>query len=432
MIHLEWSIVPLSGVTTVPRPEINAERLHASIAQYASIGGTPNHGVTRLALSDEDKLARDLLCADLRALGLQPRVDDLGTISAIRSGSHSVAPILVGSHLDTVIKGGRYDGALGVLGALEVLRTLDDLGIETNLPVALVNWTNEEGVRFEPAMTCSGVAAGRFTAEYVYGRTDRNGVSFGAELDRIGYRGNESNRPLPISAYLELHIEQGPVLESRNAPVGVVGGIVGITWSEVTIIGQADHAGPSPMSIRRDALSAAAEIILGVEQIALNRDDTAVATVGRLVAEPNVINTIPGVVRFSVDFRHQDPAILDAQVSALEQLVQSVASRRGVQATVERFWTSEPTPFAPNVIEAVSASMEELGLGSASLWSGAGHDAKYIADIAPSGMIFVRSQNGLSHCEEEYSTPEDIEAGVNVLLRSVIKLAGISAIGAAQ
>lgn len=409
-----------------PVPAINSDRLHSTLAQYAGIGATPDGGVTRLALSDEDRAVRDLLCSDLLNIGLEPRIDDVGTISAIRGGASEGEPVLIGSHLDTVIKGGRFDGSLGVIGALEALRTLNDHNIVTELPVALVNWTNEEGVRFEPAMTCSGVASGRFPAAYVHQRVDRNGVSFGSELDRIGYRGVLTNRPVPASAYLELHVEQGPVLESLRAAVGAVGGIVGITWSEVTIVGQSDHAGPSPMSIRRDALSAAAEIILGVEQIALNRDDTAVATVGRLVAEPNVINTIPGTVRFSVDFRHRDPAILDAQCDLLVELVAQVSGRRGVHGTVDRFWTSEPTPFHENVVSAVSSSMLDLGLGNSVLWSGAGHDAKYLADVCPSGMIFVRSKNGLSHCEQEYSSPDDIAAGANVLFRSVLKLAGVN------
>lgn len=321
---------------------INAARLHETIARYAAIGATEGGGVTRLALSDEDRQVRDLLCADLVSLGLEPRIDDMGSISAVRPGMDDVPPVLIGSHLDTVVRGGRYDGALGVLGALEVLRSLDDHGIATRKPISLVNWTNEEGVRFEPAMTCSGVAAGRLTPEFVYGRTDNAGIRFGEELDRIGYRGTVENRPVPVSAYLELHIEQGPVLEAMGVPVAAVGGIVGITWTDVQIAGQSDHAGPSPMNLRHDALMAAAEIVLGVEQIALNQDETAVSTVGRIVAKPNVINTIPGEVRFSVDFRHRDQAVLDAEFDQLQQLINRVAKKRGVTATIDRFWISEP------------------------------------------------------------------------------------------
>ena len=409
----------------MPQPlSINPDRLHAAIAELARIGATDGGGVTRLALTDEDRQARDLLCKWLADLGLAPRIDDVGNISAVRPGRESAPPVLLGSHIDTVVRGGRFDGALGVLGALEVIRTLNDHNIETRLPIGLVNWTNEEGVRFEPAMTCSGVATGRFTAEYVADRTDRAGLRFGDELERIGYRGDASNRPLPASAYLELHIEQGPVLESLQLPVGVVGGIVGITWNEVTVSGQADHAGPSPMHLRRDALAATAEIILGVEQIAKRRDETAVATVGRIEAQPNVINTIPGLVRFSVDFRHADPAVLEMQVQALHELVSDVAERRAIETTIERFWTSEPTPFDQGVLDAVRSAAEALGIETGELWSGAGHDAKYLADACPSGMIFVRSRGGLSHCEAEYSDPADIEHGVNVLLNAAIDLAG--------
>jgi N-carbamoyl-L-amino-acid hydrolase len=403
---------------------INADRLHASLAELAQIGATTAAGVTRLALSDEDRQARDLLSAWLRDAGLDPNVDDVGNISAIRPGRDAGPPVLLGSHLDTVVRGGRFDGALGVMAALEVIRTLNDHGIETRLPVGLVNWTNEEGVRFEPAMTCSGVVTGRFTPEYVGERMDRAGLRFADELARIGYQGDAANRPLPATAYLELHIEQGPVLEARGLPAGVVGGIVGITWNEVTITGQADHAGPSPMHLRHDALTAAAEIILGVEQIARQRDETAVATVGRIAAQPNVINTIPGQVTFSVDFRHSDPAILEGQVEKLQELVDGIAFRRGVTVAIERFWTSEPTPFDPNVQAAIRHAATALDIPIGELWSGAGHDAKYLADVCPSGMIFVRSEGGLSHCEAEYSAPADVEAGANLLLNAAITLAG--------
>jgi N-carbamoyl-L-amino-acid hydrolase len=403
---------------------INADRLHASLAELAQIGATTAAGVTRLALSDEDRQARDLLSAWLRDAGLDPNVDDVGNISAIRPGRDAGPPVLLGSHLDTVVRGGRFDGALGVMAALEVIRTLNDHGIETRLPVGLVNWTNEEGVRFEPAMTCSGVVTGRFTPEYVGERMDRAGLRFADELARIGYQGDAAHRPLPATAYLELHIEQGPVLEARGLPAGVVGGIVGITWNEVTITGQADHAGPSPMHLRHDALTAAAEIILGVEQIARQRDETAVATVGRIAAQPNVINTIPGQVTFSVDFRHSDPAILEGQVEKLQELVDGIAFRRGVTVAIERFWTSEPTPFYPNVQAAIRHAATALDIPIGELWSGAGHDAKYLADVCPSGMIFVRSEGGLSHCEAEYSAPADVEAGANLLLNAAITLAG--------
>jgi N-carbamoyl-L-amino-acid hydrolase len=401
---------------------INADRLNASLAELATVGATPAGGVTRLALSDEDRTARLKLTGWLKDLNLEPHFDDLGNIWAVRPGTSNTDPLLLGSHIDTVIRGGRFDGALGVLGALEVLRMLAENNIETDRPIGLVNWTNEEGVRFEPAMMSAGVVANRFTAEYVYDRRDTSGLRFGDELARIDFRGSPSERPKP-GAYLELHIEQGPVLESLNVPVAVVDGIVGITWSEVTVTGQPDHAGPSPMHLRRDPMMAAAELILAVERIAIDRDPTAVATVGRIAAEANIINTIPGKVTFSADFRHQSPEILEAQVESLRMDATTVANRRSVDIDINRFWTSDPTAFDETVRARIGESIAGLGHVVHRMWSGAGHDAKYMAEICPSGMIFVRSQGGLSHCEEEFSTPGDIEVGANVLLQTALAIA---------
>ncbi len=401
---------------------VNGARLNQSVADLAKIGATPDGGVTRLALSDEDAVARARLRGWMEDEGLAVSIDDLGNMIGFRPGRSDGPPVLLASHCDTVVKGGRYDGALGVLGGLEVIRTLNDHRLETELPLALVNWTNEEGVRFEPAMQASGVLAGRFDRDDVYARTDRAGIRFIDELRRIGFEGEIGARPLPASASLELHIEQGPVLEAAGCPVGVVGGIVGITWIEVVLDGQADHAGPSPMHLRRDALAAAAKVISGVEQLALNCDETAVATVGRLQIEPNIINTIPGRAVFSVDFRHRDPVVLERQVKAFAGLVEAVSEATGVSATVRRFWTSEPTPFDPVVVGAIEEALVGLDLPVHRLWSGAGHDSKYLAEICPAGMIFVRSQNGLSHCEQEFSTPSDIEAGANVLLGAALRL----------
>lgn len=402
---------------------VDPDHLNARLAKLARIGATDGGGVTRLALTDEDRDARDLLRHWMTGAGLDVRVDDMGNMVGVRSGQVDAPPVLIGSHLDTVVRGGRYDGALGVLAGLEVIETLNDHHVETRLPIALVNWTNEEGVRFEPAMTASGVVAGRFAREEIDAKADRAGLRLGDELDRIGYRGDHASRPDRTSAYLELHIEQGPVLEAAGLAVGIVGGIVGITWSEVVVTGQADHAGPSPMRLRRDALTAAARIVLAVERLARDRDETAVATVGRLVVEPNVINTIPGRVTFSVDLRHAEPAVLEEQVAELGRIVAEVAAETGTEATLNRFWTSEPTPFAPDVLAAIASSAADLGLDAGSLWSGAGHDAKYLADLCPAGMIFVRSRGGLSHCEEEFSSPEDIAAGANILLHTALRLA---------
>lgn len=403
---------------------VNAQRLHESLRQLAQIGATPGGGVTRLALSSEDQSARNLLRRWMEESALQVRHDDFGNMTGRRAGARAGGAVVMASHIDSVRQGGRYDGAYGVLAALEVMRTLNDNGVTTTKPLELVNWTNEEGVRFEPAMLASGAVAGRFAPEYVYGRTDRDGVRFGDELERIGYRGERQNRPGPIDAYLELHIEQGPVLEDADIPVGVVEGIVGITWSEVVVEGHADHAGPSPMPLRRDALVAAARVIAGVSEIA-GTVEGAVGTVGRIAAEPNVINTIPGKVTMSVDFRHPDLATLDTLLGSLERLTRDVARATNTTMTVTRFWTSEPTPFAADVVAAVQGAADDLGIPVQRLWSGAGHDAKYMQEMAPSAMIFARSVNGLSHCEQEHSRPEDLEAGANVLLRAALRLAGV-------
>ncbi len=405
---------------------VNGKRLNDSLQHLATIGATPGGGVTRLAASDEDRAGRGQLRTWMEESGLMVSIDDFGNMTGLRAGATDSPPVILASHCDTVVRGGRYDGALGVLGGLEVIRTLNDHEIRTERPFAVVNWTNEEGVRFEPAMQCSGAVTGRFEKAEVYDRTDRQGVRFEDELRRIGYLGEERHRPLPASAYLELHIEQGPVLEAAGLPVGVAGGIVGITWIDVTLEGQPDHAGPSPMHLRHDALVAAARVITGVERIAKECDDIAVATVGRLSLEPNVINTIPGRATFSVDFRHPDLRVLESQVDKLAELVAGVSGEAGIQSTVRRFWTSEPTPFDPMVIGAIEDAVDELGLPRHSLWSGAGHDAKYLAGVCPSGMIFVRSRGGLSHCEQEFSAPEDIEAGVNVLLLAALRLAGVA------
>lgn len=404
--------------------QIDGDRLNATLQELAQIGATPNGGVTRLTLSDEDKAARDLLGKWIEDAGLDLKIDDLGNMSAVRPGTDDLPPVYMGSHIDTVVRGGKYDGALGVMGALEVIRTLNDHGVKTRMPVGLVNWTNEEGVRFEPATLASGVIAGAFTRDYAYGLRDRAGLAFGDELARIGYQGDEANRPLPASAYLELHIEQGPVLESLGKQVGVVGGIVGIIWNEVVVTGQSDHAGPSPMPLRKDALMAASGMIAQIESLALDRDDVAVATVGRIKVEPDTINTIPGKAIFSVDFRHPDGKTIEYLSRELGKLGETVARNRGVEVTVERIWTSDPTPFDPTVIDAIRTGCKRLGLDYEELWSGAGHDAKHLADLVPSGMIFIRSQGGISHAEIEESTPEDITAGGNVLLQAALQLAG--------
>ncbi|MCA9880850.1 MAG: hydantoinase/carbamoylase family amidase, partial [Thermomicrobiales bacterium] len=340
---------------------INADRLRASLAEFARIGATPGGGVTRLALSDEDRDARNLLRRRMQEAGLTVRVDDLGTMTGHRPGAEPGPAVLLGSHLDTVVKGGQYDGAYGVLGALEVVRTLNDSGVATRRAIEVVNWTDEEGARFEPANTASGAFAGRFSRAYIHDRVSRDGLRCGDELQRIGYLGEEANRPGPAAAYLELHIEQGPALESAGLPVGVVEGVVGMTWSRVTVYGHANHVGTTPMAMRKDALAAAASIIAGVERLGRGTPG-AVATVGRITAEPNLNGVIPGRVVCNVDFCHRDAATLDTLVEGLRWLAAETATERGVAVMVDRFWTSEPAPFAPEVIATVEEACATTGV----------------------------------------------------------------------
>lgn len=402
---------------------IDAERLNRSLSTLAGLGATPNGGVTRLALTDEDKEARDVLRRWFEDAGLSVRVDDFGNMVGRREGREQISPVLIGSHLDTVRSGGRYDGALGVLGALEAVRTLNDNHIATRRPIEIINWTNEEGTRFQPSILGSGAVTGRFEKSYVYARMDQDGLRFDNELARVGYLGLETNRPSEGVAYLELHIEQGPKLEDVDLAVGIVDGIVGDTWITITVEGQADHAGPSPMDTRHDALVAASCLVLGVNQIAKEEGAPAVGTVGRLSVAPNVINTIPGRVVMSADFRNYSSERLTRMVERLEMLADSVAEEHGVKIELDRFWTIEPTFFAPEVMASIALACRKMGVSEHHLWSGAGHDAKYAADRWPSCMIFARSQRGLSHSEDEYTTPEDVETSVNVLLFALTDLA---------
>jgi N-carbamoyl-L-amino-acid hydrolase len=330
----------------------------------------------------------------------------------------------MGSHADSVPSGGRYDGQLGVLCALETLRTLNDRGVRTPHPVGMIVFTNEEGARFQPAMIASGVMAGKIPLEDAYNTRDRDGVRLVDELERIGYLGSEPCVPRPMRAYLELHIEQGPILEEEGYPLGIVEGIVAIAWSRVTLHGTQDHAGPTPMRVRHDALVAAAEIVTGVRGIARKIGGDMVATVGRLDVSPNIPNAIPGKVELSVDFRDPEEVHLDRALDMLDRVVKTAAGHEGVRAEVDHYWRVPRTPFDPEVVGIVEAAATELGCGHRSILSGAGHDAQYMAAICPTGMIFVPSRGGRSHCEEEFTGLDDIEHGANALLLACARLAG--------
>jgi N-carbamoyl-L-amino-acid hydrolase len=412
----------------VPAPAVDGERLWSSLMAMAEIGKSAGGGVRRLALSDEDRAARERLAGWLAGAGLAVRVDDVGNMYGRRpaegaADGEEAAPVVFGSHLDTVPTGGRFDGALGVLGALEVVRALNDAGIRTRAPLEVVNWTNEEGARFAPAMLASGVVCGRFTCEEAYAARDADGRTFGDELARIGYRGDPASRLSRCAAYLELHVEQGPVLERAHTQVGVVEGIEGISWNRIAVTGRAAHAGPTPMPDRRDALVAAARLVLLLRDTA-DRLPGIRTTVGRLDVSPNTVNVVPGRVDLTLDVRAARDDRLDAALEAADRACARVASLDRVEVRREEFWRSPVTPFAPAVIAAVAGAVEGRGFSAQRLWAGAGHDAKYMADRYPAGMIFVPSKDGLSHNEAEWTSPEDCARGAAVLLDAVLALAG--------
>ena len=406
-------------------PRVNAHRLWQSLEELARIGATPGGGVTRLALSDEDVAARRLLMGWMEQAGLAVRVDDAGNLFGRREGqSPELPPVVVGSHHDSVIQGGRFDGAFGVLAALEAVRTLQDHGIVTRHPVEVVSWTGEEGSRFPPAMLGSGLGTGAFSQEYAYSRTDQQGRRFGEELERTGFRGSSDNRLRAVRAYIEPHIEQGPVLEAEGLQIGVVEGIVGVVWLRGRVWGQADHAGPTPMSMRRDAGLAAARLALAVRDVAWALGPEMVGTVGQMELSPGQINVIPGEARFSVDFRHPDDGVLDRAVEMLRHWARRMEAEEGVRVSVEELWRVGSVRFDPEVVGAVEAAARELGYTSRRMVSYAGHDAQYVARLGPTGMIFIPCQEGKSHTEQERTTPEDVERGANVLLRALMCLAG--------
>ncbi len=403
---------------------INRKRLEDTFEELGRIGETPKGGLTRMALSDEDKRARDQMVAWMKAAGLRVSVDQMGNVFGGRPGTEPLPPVMMGSHVDSVPTGGKYDGQLGVLCALEAIRTLNDQRVRTRHPVALAIFTNEEGARFQPAMIASGVMAGKIALEDAYNAPDRNGVRLGDELERIGYLGPEPCVPRPIRAYLELHIEQGPCLEEEGRSVGVVEGIVAIAWSRLTLTGVQDHSGPTPMRIRHDALVAAADIVRVVRGIPARVSPETVATVGRLDVSPNITNAIPGRVVLSVDIRDPKDENVTRALGLLEGAVKDAAASEGVGYELEHYWRVPLTPFHPDVVGAVERAAQSLGVRYRRILSGAGHDAQYMAAICPAGMIFVPSRNGRSHCEEEFTPMDDIEHGANTLLGAMLDLAG--------
>jgi beta-ureidopropionase / N-carbamoyl-L-amino-acid hydrolase len=400
--------------------QINAQRLWDMVMETARIGATAKGGIRRLTLTDLDRQVRDWFTAQCKAMGCTVTIDEVGNMFAIRPGRRrDLAPIAIGSHLDTQPTGGKFDGVLGVLGGLEVFKTLSDLGYDTHAPLLLVNWTNEEGSRFAPAMLGSGVFAGVFDRAYADAREDRQGVKFGEALEAIGYRGDVKAGAVPIGAMFELHIEQGPILEAESKTIGVVTGVQGMRWYDVTVTGQEAHTGSTPMHLRRNALLGAARLVESIDRIA-KAQAPGVGTVGLIEVRPNSRNVIPGEVFFTIDFRHPQSPALDAMETALGQEIASLAAETGLGIECKRIWDCAPVSFDPECIACVREGAEKAGFSWREIVSGPGHDAAYIARVVSTTMIFVPCKDGISHNEAESTTLEECAAGAQVLLNAVL------------
>lgn len=401
--------------------KVNADRLRDAWEKMATIGATPAGGVHRLALSDEDKAARDRFVAWLEDIHLEVTVDDMGNIFGKRSGkNNTLPPVLSGSHLDSAPNGGRFDGALGVLATLEVLRTLTEKNVVTERPIIIVNWTNEEGCRFQPAMAGSGVWAGRLDKKTIYNQMDSRGKRFFDELKRIGYNGAVAAKRFPLHAYFEYHIEQGPLLENSGKVIGVPRGIVGVLWKNVFLKGLANHAGTTPMPARSDALCAAAEMILKVNELPSRMGRGMVATVGEIHNLPNAVNVIPDNVHFSVDLRCWEEDLVERAWEKLKAEFKEIAEKRKCALEIKESMNLSRSAFSKSLCDRIIEISRKLGYPALKMVSGAGHDAAYLADIAPTAMIFAPSIGGQSHVESENTKWEDCEAGTNVLLHCVL------------
>jgi len=392
------------------------------LEEMGQIGyGGPEKGVTRLALSDEDKQARDLFVSWLREAGLEVTIDPIGNIFGLRKGATNEPPVMAGSHLDTVREGGAFDGALGVLGALEAIRTLNDCGIHTHKPVAVACFTDEEGARFQPCMLGSGVVAGLIRLEEAYAKKDDAGISVREELERIGYKGKEWLKP---GAYFELHVEQGPILDAKGISIGIVEGIQGIAWWQGKYQGEANHAGTTPLDMRRDALLGAAELVCFLRRLAGELGHDTRTTVGRLRPHPDIINVIPGQAHFTMDLRQYEEVLYEEGKRHAEQLVAQIASNRNLEYELEMVGDAKPVHFNPDMVNLIEEMAKKAAFSYMRIPSGAGHDAQYMRAICPTTMIFVPSIKGRSHCPQEKTDFEHAAKGATVLVNAILELAG--------
>jgi N-carbamoyl-L-amino-acid hydrolase len=407
-------------------PHINPDRLWRSLMDLARIGATPKGGVRRITLTEVDREGRDRFVGWCREAGLAVQVDGIGNIFARRAGADPAAPpVTMGSHLDSQPSGGKFDGAYGVMAGLEVLRTLNDAGIRTRAPVEVAAWTNEEGSRFVPTMMGSGVFAGVFPLESVLDNKDVEGVTVRDALNAIGYAGKTA--PHPIGAYFEAHIEQGPVLEATKTTIGVVLGALGQRWYDVRILGQDSHAGPTPMETRKDALLAASRLVVEVNRIATTFPDYARGTVGFMQVKPNSRNVVPGEVQMTVDLRNAKDATLSAMAGDLKKTIRELEKQTRTTIALQEVVYFPPSEFAPELVSSVREGAKALGYSHRDIVSGAAHDAVYLSRVAPTAMIFVPCEGGISHNEIENARPDDVAAGCEVLLQAVLRRAGTAA-----
>ncbi|MFO0738428.1 MAG: Zn-dependent hydrolase [Labilithrix sp.] len=408
-------------MTTSTNLRVNGDRLWTSLMELARIGGTQKGGVCRLALTDLDRQGRDLVVSWAKQAGLTVTIDKIGNVFMRRAGKNpNLPPISTGSHIDTQPTGGKFDGNYGVLAGIEVIRTLNDHKVETEAPIEVIFWTNEEGSRFVPVMMGSGVFAGAFTLDHAYAAKDTEGKTVKEELERIGYAGPEEPGKHPLGAYFEAHIEQGPVLEAANKTIGVVTGVLGLRWYDCVVTGMEAHAGPTPMGVRKDALQVATTIMQEVVAIAHRYPPHGRGTVGFVQNFPNSRNVIPGRVSFSIDLRNIDAERLDAMDRDIRGFIEKTSKDSGLEITIEQVSHFEPCPFEKGCVGAVEGAAKELGYSYMDAVSGAGHDAVYMARLAPAGMVFVPCKDGISHNEIEDAKPEHLEAGCNVLLHAML------------
>ncbi len=401
---------------------IDGDRLLRRIDDLATIGPIEGGGSCRLALTDEDRDGRDLVVAWMTDLGLDISMDGIGNVVGVRPGRTDGPPIMTGSHIDTVRTGGRFDGNLGVLAGLEVIETLEFNGITTEHPFAVAFFTDEEGARFQPDMLGSLVYAGGMGLEEALDVVGIDGTVLGEELDRIGYRGTSPCPGIAPRAFVELHVEQGPVLEADGVTIGAVTGVQGISWTELAITGQSNHAGTTPMHLRHDAGYVAAAIAAHVRQLAIRMGGRQVATVGSLELNPNLVNVVAGSATMTVDLRNTDEALLVEAEADLARFVAEAAAAEGVTVAERTLARFQPVAFDDRVVDTVAAVAAELGHSVKRLPSGAGHDAQMMARLCPTGMVFVPSRDGISHNPAEYTEPDDLVAGADVLLGSMLAL----------